>query len=69
MKGANEPWQALPIFEYDPIAKEWIGAKPAVIAALATIIRSWMSMREEGTAPPPSSVTTLTESQPADSRG
>jgi hypothetical protein len=69
MKGANEPWQALPVFEYDPIGREWVGARQAVIGALAAIIRSWMSMREEGTALPPSSVTTTTESQPADSSG
>jgi hypothetical protein len=71
MKGANEPWQALPMFEYDPIAREWIGAKQAVIAALAALVRSWMSMRSEGSPPssPLSSPLSTTESQPADSSG
>jgi hypothetical protein len=66
MRGTNEPWQALPIFEYDPIVKEWAGAKQAVMTALAAIIRHWMSMRADGTAPPPSSVTTPNESQPTE---
>jgi hypothetical protein len=67
MKGANEPWQALPMFEYDPIAREWIGAKLTIVAALATIVRSWMSMRADGPAPPSS--LTMPESQPADASG
>ena len=37
------------------------------IAALAAIVRGWMSMRTDG--PPPPSSLTMTESQPVDASG
>lgn len=68
MKGSNEPWQPLPEFDYDPIKREWVGGKQRVVAVLASIIQSWMTMRSDG-PPPPSSVTTTQQTEMVDVSG